>query len=280
VCFLEYNYKHKGYKCLDLSVGHIYISRDVVFDEHVFPFASMHPNAEAHLRAELALLPDLFHSPSNLGGTFSRDNIADSSLPASPSQDSARDYVVSGEKFGENGGDCIPTTAKNWRHFMCSPPGSNTEAEADPPVVTAATSSSDAGELPPLSNAIPVWGSSAAKPEAIASPSPHVVAQVDPVSESASLHGPMGSSVLPGSGAPPQSAASPAASPPVSQQGSVTKRQRDIIKPKTYTNGTVRWGMSASNISEELTSVVQALGHKNWVAAMDAEYQALVDNKT
>ena len=31
---------HKGYKCLDRSTGHIYISRDVIFDEYVFPFAT------------------------------------------------------------------------------------------------------------------------------------------------------------------------------------------------------------------------------------------------
>jgi hypothetical protein len=31
---------HKGYKCLDRSSGRIYISRDVVIDEAVFPFAS------------------------------------------------------------------------------------------------------------------------------------------------------------------------------------------------------------------------------------------------
>ena len=31
---------HKGYKCLDRSTGRIYLSRDVVFDEFVFPFAT------------------------------------------------------------------------------------------------------------------------------------------------------------------------------------------------------------------------------------------------
>jgi histone deacetylase 1/2 len=29
---------HKGYKCLHIPTNRIYISRDIMFDEHVFPF--------------------------------------------------------------------------------------------------------------------------------------------------------------------------------------------------------------------------------------------------
>ena len=55
---------HKGFKCLDPKEGRVYISWDVVFDEEVFPFSSLHPNAGAQLRAELALLPDILKNPS------------------------------------------------------------------------------------------------------------------------------------------------------------------------------------------------------------------------
>ena len=55
---------HKGFKCLDPKEGRVYISRDVVFDETVFPFASLHPNAGARLHSELALLPDILKNHS------------------------------------------------------------------------------------------------------------------------------------------------------------------------------------------------------------------------
>jgi hypothetical protein len=35
--FLGYNNMHKGFKCLDVATGRIYISRDVIFNESVFP---------------------------------------------------------------------------------------------------------------------------------------------------------------------------------------------------------------------------------------------------
>ena len=38
--FLGYSSHHKGYKCLHIPTGRIYISRDVVFDEFTFPFAN------------------------------------------------------------------------------------------------------------------------------------------------------------------------------------------------------------------------------------------------
>jgi histone deacetylase 1/2 len=55
--FLRYSNLHNGFKCLDISSGRVYISRDVVFDEDVLPFSRLHPNVGARLRAEILLFP-------------------------------------------------------------------------------------------------------------------------------------------------------------------------------------------------------------------------------
>jgi histone deacetylase 1/2 len=59
-----------------------------------------------------------------------------------------------------------------------------------------------------------------------------------------------------------------------------TRLQRGIQCPKTYTNGTVRWCMSAKVHEEEPVSMDEALGNQKWCDAMDAEYQALLKNRT
>jgi hypothetical protein len=48
---------HKGFKCLNPSTDRIYISRDIIFDESVFPFASLNPNAGARYHSDVLLLP-------------------------------------------------------------------------------------------------------------------------------------------------------------------------------------------------------------------------------
>ena len=53
---------------LDVKTGRVYVSRDVVFDEHVFPFAALHPNARRRLRTDILLLPtDSSSSTSTIG---------------------------------------------------------------------------------------------------------------------------------------------------------------------------------------------------------------------
>jgi hypothetical protein len=65
--FLGYSPMHKGVKCLDVSIGRRYISRDVIFDENIFPFHSLHPNAGSRFRKEILLLPHDQGGMSNNG---------------------------------------------------------------------------------------------------------------------------------------------------------------------------------------------------------------------
>jgi histone deacetylase 1/2 len=70
--FLGYSLRHKGVKCFDVKARRLYISRDVVFDENVFPFASLHLNDGQILRRELLLLPH--DSPSSYVGDAQIDD--------------------------------------------------------------------------------------------------------------------------------------------------------------------------------------------------------------
>ena len=91
--FLGYSPLHKGVKCLDVNFGRIYISRIVVFDEQVFPFASLHPNAGAQLRKEILLLPPSLHPTYE--GVHNRDH-----LPIVPVTDVLQ--VAAKKLHGEN----------------------------------------------------------------------------------------------------------------------------------------------------------------------------------
>jgi hypothetical protein len=81
--FLGYSTHHKGYKCLDISTGRVYISRDVVFDETIFPFSMLHPNAGARLRSEISLLPPSLVDPAMIqGSTVDVINLPKSTNPS------------------------------------------------------------------------------------------------------------------------------------------------------------------------------------------------------
>lgn len=77
--FLGYNHLHKGFKCLDIASGRVYISRDVVFDEEVFPFSELHSNAGARLRSKNNLLHPTLINP---GGAHISDQFTN--IPANP----------------------------------------------------------------------------------------------------------------------------------------------------------------------------------------------------
>jgi hypothetical protein len=57
-----------------------------------------------------------------------------------------------------------------------------------------------------------------------------------------------------------------------------TRLQHGIEKPKTYTDGTIRYGLLTA--TGEPSTLGEALDDVRWRDAMNDEYQALMDNKT
>lgn len=119
--FLGYSHMHKGFKCLDPTEGRIYISHDVVFDERVFPFASLRPNAGALLRTEIALLPPSLLSPdASFGDATLLDQHMSPSVSTNTVPSSIHDPANAGENPGETGG-----VSSSLGHYFMQPQGAN-----------------------------------------------------------------------------------------------------------------------------------------------------------
>lgn len=123
---------------MDPSEGHVYISRDIVFDENVFPFSELHPNAGTRLRAEILLLPEFLQNPTSFGNANLHDRHDTNSIPNAVSSfvgshgDAGKSPTRFGEELVASGPDltCLPS-----RDFMCFPGGGSrpsAEPRADP----------------------------------------------------------------------------------------------------------------------------------------------------
>jgi len=294
--FLRYSNIHKGFKCLEPKTGRVYISRDVVFDETIYPFAKLHPNAGACLRAELQLLPDILLNPSN---TFGDANLRDQHLvnpdPTNAATSSSGHVVDTGGSIAANG----EQTENPGPYFMCLPDAArrdrrHTEPGADSRQPRSAVPSGSASGSQPDSSSTTRVEANAPEPTPVsglsgsstaASPSPSLASTPSPTSLAApDLAGGSTSTTTTaapestGSPAPIGSNVSPVAPAPPHRHG--TRLQHGIIKPKVYTDGKVRWGLHSSASSEEPVNVKAALRDDLWVQAMNQEFEAMQKNRT
>ena len=281
--FIGYSSLHKGYKCLDPKDGRVYISRDVVFDEHIFPFASLHPNAGALLRKEVELLPDLFPSSATSPGNIT--SLHQHMLSPNPTNSSSSSIDVAdstGTSPSLNDAENRRHNAHLPGHFMCSPvggsasPGTHSPAPDPPGTATVSSSGSAPLSLASSGDMISGMGSSAASPTPHLATPPHAEPHPDLTEVTAP---PTATAVIPPSGSGTTAAPVADSAAPVPQRPS-TRLSHGISKPKTRTDGTVRWCMHARVPTGEPTTLNDALGNKDWVTAMDTEYQALMNNKT
>jgi hypothetical protein len=273
--FLGYSQFHKGFKCLEPKSGRVYISRDVIFDETVFPFETMHPDARARLRKEILLLPEYLLS-SDRGGVDCTDSNATNDFIQTNLQQDMQDITTDDENRGAED----PGAA-----FRADPPaGSGGRSEADAPgaseVVGTCPSSPRGGNAP---------GAHAATPPAAGAMNPPATGgvTVPPAASLPSLPADVssaGSSTPPGSPAPPSTASMAPASPPPASSPVAdvprprTRLQGGIVKPKQYTDGCIRWCNAC--VTGEPSTVQEALGDPRWKQAMQDEYDALLRNHT
>jgi hypothetical protein len=109
--FLGYSPRHKGVKCLDIKTGRVYISRDVVFDENRFPFATMHPNAGTRLRQEILLLPQESSTPLHDGDAYIDDPMTVPMIPV------ATNHVAGNNDDAAPAENFAPNIAENEQHI-------------------------------------------------------------------------------------------------------------------------------------------------------------------
>lgn len=280
--FLGYSNMHKGYKCLDPAEGHVYISQDVVFDEGIFPFAQLRPNAGACLHDEISLLPEtLLNFPiSSLGDAVLSDPCASSPVPTNPLTSSTRSSDDAGENVTESGVEL----AANSRYFMCPGSGDNRRTRNNEDLATPSSSTPDRSSLGSESNLESTGGSASSSVRASAAVSPSgssAASELNPPAISASSvpqtdPSPRGESADSGSAVPDASGDISAGNSP---QRPITRLKHGITKPKVYTDGTVRWCNATPSTGEPAT-LSEALGDRNWISAMNSEDQALLRNQT
>jgi len=238
--FLGYNSLHKGFKCLEPSTGRVYLSRDVVFDEDVFPFSSLHANAGAKLKNEISLLPKNL-APQSFGDVDCHvPNVTDLAVPDNCDPMQENNEVQDGQEIIDVEAMDPPVPIN---------PGASTEDDSPTfGVLPAASASEDV--LPSLD-------------------SPRGGTESTPGSAQASSSN--GSSVT-------SQGSDEAVMNPEPVQRPHTRLQRGIVKPKVYTDGTVRYANVCT--STEPNTVREALNSVEWKQAMQDEYDALQRNGT
>ncbi|XP_073351811.1 uncharacterized protein [Aegilops tauschii subsp. strangulata] len=281
-----YSPMHKGVKCLDVSTGRVYISRDVVFDESVFPFQSLHPNVPEENRGQNdqnhenpAQNEVLFHvNEEGAAGVEHEEALAAPATPARlPASDRARESTwdqapVSNQETDSAQGSRSHSVAAT------SPRGTQQATRVQPTAKAGAgihptSRTGTPGRMQQKAGAgSPAASSSAAQTNSSSGEDTQMTTGSTASTQAAHVEDSSGSS-----------ACSQAVQPPVQPHPTTTTRvmtrlRKGIRNPKIRTDGTIPYGMLC--ISGEPTNLGDALGDSRWKKAMDEEYNALMKNKT
>jgi hypothetical protein len=268
------------------------VSRDVIFDEDVFPFASVHKNAGARLRHEISLLPEHLLS-SHHGGVGGIDHYFANANPNDSESDVANLQEAAGDEQEEVEEDLAANRASSAAQMSSSSPAENdksgTEVGVDPAAgavvhddLTLLGSGADppaqtAGSTSPRSRLSGTRGGVTQAPtHSVGSSGPRSFV---PGTRGGAAQGAAtaASSATPGDGSSAAQQGSTAQTEPEAQHVR-TRLQSGISKPKIYTDSTIRYANLSS--TGEPQNLDEALNDPNWRKAMQEEITALHKNGT
>ena len=305
---MGYSSLHKGYKCLHVPSNRVYISRDVIFYENVFPFVNM-PNShtlppvtESSLLSADQLM-DVAHSLpllANHGAGTGRGARLDVLIPAhAPVYVDQQPQVVHGSYSGSapvhmhgsaSGsapmhvhGSSTPVHVHGFSTPMLLHGSSASGCMPPEPASTARCGSVGMHSPEPASSPVESRDSDLMPPSPV---SRDVERQSSPAPDQETVTPPVSPAAAPSPVVTP-----PASSAPDSQQpapppsGPVTRARRGIHQPKLRTDGTMAWAsvlaaFSATKHTQEPRDYKEALRIPHWRDAMEAEFAALQNNGT
>lgn len=280
------------FKCLHAPTNHVYISRDVVFDENVFPFHALPNNSITPLPDVSSTTPlpgqfvDVAHAPVLLPnhaagvGCGARLELLEEQAPTD-----ALDLDV-----GLLHGHAYRAAPINPRELHLQPPRGHRprlpRARASPASTSVVASPGPAASSPGPGTASLAPGPATDGP---ASQGPTPPASPLPAGSGASPGGsasPLSSPASGGSSSPLSSPeSSPALQPPAAAPRPRTRSQTGVFQPKIRTDGTVVWlaacmAHAAEDPTAEPRHFQDALSIPHWRAVMEQGFQALLKNDT
>jgi hypothetical protein len=255
--FLGYSPLHKGYKCLHIPTNRVYISRDVVFDEHVFPYATITPQAP-RLIAEHTLLPTLLPPTSTAGD----QHVARTTAPAMPD---ASNLPSTSSPAVDHRSQVVGSGAD----------GGHTMVQASVPDLLQ-----EPVPLTSMTEAVPLSDVSA---DTQSSPAPRVSSHLSDQPQQATLPA---SSAVPPPDQPvvaPENRSVPDTRPRTRLQNNILKIKDfgpDVIRYDPAKKGFLAQTSSLDSDEEAPGSYSDALRLPHWQKAMQEEYDALINNGT